>query len=200
MKVRRKNSMAVSKPIFVFVCFLFVATFALADHAHIDYDHSANFSKYRTFTWLEKPQTDDPFMADRIVQAVNGHLRAKGLEPVTEGGDLGIRAALKTEQKEIINTYYDGFSSNWNWWPNWGPWPGWGPSWNGPGWATTYVDTYIEGTTIVDLIDTQSSKPVWRGTATEKMSHKPEKASKEIAEDIKDMFEDYPPVRSRISD
>jgi hypothetical protein len=62
------------------------------------------------------------------------------------------------------------------------------------------VDTYILATTIVDLIDTNNAKPVWRGIATEKLSHKPEKATKEIVEDIDEMFEDYPPVRARISD
>src|SRR5262245_10019915 len=130
--------MWVSTRLSVFVCFLFAASFAIADDTHIDYDHSANFSAYRTFTWVEQPQTENPFMADRIVQAVNAHLRAKGLEQVPEGGDLGVKVGMKTEEKQIVNTYYDGFNG-WNYWPYWGPGPGWGYGWNGPGWATTYV-------------------------------------------------------------
>jgi Domain of unknown function (DUF4136) len=66
--------------------------------------------------------------------------------------------------------------------------------------ATTYVDTSLEATTVVDLIDATSEKIVWRGTATGSISHKPEKAAKKYTKRIGDMFEKYPPFTGRISD
>ena len=179
----------------VFVCIFFAASFAFAGKIRVDYDHSVNFSKYRTFMWVEKPQTENPFMEERIVNAVNLQLQARGLEPVKTGADLGISVTSSTEQKEIVSTYYDGFGG-WGWGPGWG----WGWGWGGPGWATTYVDTYLEDTTVVDLIDIASEKRVWRGVSIGTISSKPEKATKKTAKRIAEMFEEYPGYARRISD
>jgi len=62
------------------------------------------------------------------------------------------------------------------------------------------VDTYLQATTVVDLIDVTSEKMVWRGTAIGSISHKPEKAARKYAKRIAEMFEEYPPFTGRISD
>jgi len=170
----------------VFVCVLFASTFAFAHDVHVDYDHSANFSKYRTFMWVEKPQTENPLTADRIVQSVNNQLKARGFQLVDSGADLGVSAAMTTEQKQVYNTIYDG---GWGW--------GWG--WGGPGFATTYVDTYLEGTTTVNLIDVASEKTIWHGIATGGVSHDPAKVSKKNTKVIGEMFEKFPFYRAPIS-
>ena len=90
----------------------------------------------------------------------------------------------------MVNTFYDG----------WGWGPGWGWGWGGPGWATTYVDTYLEGTTVVDLFDAASEKAIWRGVTTGSVSDKLDKASRKTTKLIAEMFESYPPLRVRISD
>jgi Domain of unknown function (DUF4136) len=197
--------MRIPRIIAVFVCILFATSFAFAHKVRVDYDHSVNFSKYKTFMWTEKPQTEDPFMGDRIVNAVNAQLRAKGLNPVPADADLSIRATLSIQEKQILNTFYDGWGwdgPGWGWgWggPGWG-WggPGWG--WGGPGWATTYVESYLEGTTVVGLFDSASQKAIWRGVSRGSISDKPDKASRKTAKLIAEMFESYPPLRERISD
>src|SRR5262245_21508993 len=162
--------MRIPRIISVFVVILFAATVAFAHKVRVDYDHSVNFAKYRTFMWVEKPQSENPIMDDRIVNAVNAQLSAKGLEPVTSGADLSVSASSSIEEKQIVNTFYDGWGFGGGW--------GWGWGWGGPGWATTYVDTYLEGTTVVELADTTSEKVIWRGIATGSVSDKPEKASR----------------------
>jgi hypothetical protein len=179
--------MRLAKVMSVFVCVLFAASFAFASDVHVDYDHVANFSKYRTFNVLKDVETENSLMEDRIAGFVKDQLMAKGLKPVSSDGDLNVRVKTSTVEKQVLNTYYDGA---------WGP--GWG--WGGPGWATTYVNTYLEATTVVDLIDPASQKMVWSGTATGSISHKPEKASKKHAKRIAEMFEEYPPSTGRISD
>jgi hypothetical protein len=181
--------MRLAKVIPVFVCVLFATSFVFASDVHVDYDHSANFSKYRTFMVLKNATTENSLMDDRIAGFVWNQLMAKGLKPVPSDADLNVRAKTSIVQKQILNTYYDGA---------WGPRWGWG--WGGPGWATTYVDTYLEAITVVDLIDVASEKMVWRGTATGSISHKPEKAAKKYAKRIAEMFEEYPPFTGRISD
>src|SRR5262245_17758551 len=121
-----------------FVAILFTALFAFADKVRVDYDRHVNFSKFRTFMWLEKPQTANPLMDDRLVQAVERQLLIRGLKPASRGADLGVRVSSSTEQIPIVNTYYSGW--------------GWGWGYGGPGWATTYVDTYLQATTAVDLV------------------------------------------------
>src|SRR5215471_17195163 len=165
----------------VFVCILFASSVAFAHDVHVDYDHTVNFSKYKTFMWADKPETADPLTADRIVDSVNAQLTAKGLQLVASDADLSVSASMSVQQVPVYNTYYDG---GWGW--------GWGWGWGGPGWATTYVDTYTEGTTTVNLIDAASERIVWQGTATGGVSHKPAKAAKKNSKVIADMFEKYP--------
>ena len=164
--------------IFVVLGILLLTTTALrADKVTFDYDHNVNFSKYRTFMWMQEPETPDPFMKDRIVRAVNAQLAARGLRQVTSKPDLVIGAGLTTEEKEVVDTYYTG--------------GGWG--WDGGGWATTEVRTYIVGTLTVDLIDSRTRKVIWQGVATDKLSRKPEKRTKDSDKWIEKMFRGYPP-------
>ncbi len=188
--------MRVRRSIWAFVCVLCVAALASAHQVHVDYDHSANFSKYRTFMWVEKPKTENSLMDDRMVASVNAQLQAKGLTESPSGADLGISMQSTIEQKQVLNTYYD---YGWGGWGGWGwGYGGWG--WAGPGWATTTVDTYLEGTTSVTLIDQQSERTVWQAIANGGISGKPEKTWRKNSKVIADMFEDYPPSGGRISD
>src|SRR5262245_48781682 len=184
----------------VFFLILFAAGFAFAK-VRTDYDHNVNFSKYKTFMWLDKPETKNPFMESRIMNAVNIQLRMKGLVQVSSNADLGVSATSSTEERQTVNTYYDGgwgYGPGWGWGNRWA-W-GWGWSWCGPGMASTWVDTELIATTTVNLIDTASDKIVWRGVSVGEISDKPEKASKKTAKRIEEMFEEFPPLRNRISD
>jgi hypothetical protein len=170
----------------VFVSILFASSFAFAHDVHVDYDHKVNFSKYKTFIWADKPETPDPLTADRIVDSVNAQLTARGLQLVSSGADLYVSASMSIQQVPVYNTYYDG---GWGW--------GWG--WGGTGWATTFVHTYLEGTTTVNLIDAASERTVWQGTATGGVSHNPARVAKKNSKVIADMFERYPLLLPRVS-
>jgi uncharacterized protein DUF4136 len=182
--------MRVPRIISVFVCILFATSLAFAHKVRVDYDHSVNFSKYKTFMWVERPQSENPLMDDRIVNAVTAQLSAKGLERVTTDADLSVSATSSVQEEHIVNTLYDDWGWGWGW--------GWG--WDGPGWATTYVHTYREGTTVVELTDTASEKVIWQGVSTGSVSDKPEKAARKISKVISEMFESYPSFRARFSD
>ena len=101
--------MRIQRIISVFVFILCATSLAFAHKVRVDYDHSVNFSKYKTFMWVEKPQTENPLMDDRIVNAVNYQLSAKGLEPVTTDADLSVRATSSIQEEQIVNTFYDGW-------------------------------------------------------------------------------------------
>ena len=217
--------MRVPRIIAVFVGILFATSFAFAHKVRVDYDHSVNFSKYKTFMWMEKPETENPLMDDRIVSAVNAQLSAKGLEPVTTGADLGVRARSSIQQKQVVNTFYDG----WGWMsldflrtyeskllPEGSGVKSalWGSIWIvsltalfsvpiGVG-AAVYLEEgrarLVADRPRRDLFDAASEKAIWRGVTTGSVSDKLDKASRKTTKLIAEMFESYPPLRERISD
>src|SRR6266481_9417159 len=103
------------------ICFAFFLVFPAilsAQKVETDFDHSVNFSQYKTFMWLREPRLRDPLMKRRVIDAVNVQLTAKGLQLVTEGGDLGVTAHGATSEEHTLQTFYSGFGG-------WG-WRGWG--------------------------------------------------------------------------
>ena len=84
------------------------ATSSFAQQVKTDYDRNADFSRYKTYSW-ERVQTQDPLWVDRIKEAVNAALTAKGWTPVESGGDVAIVAIEMTKGQQTLNTFYDGF-------------------------------------------------------------------------------------------
>ena len=91
---------------------LFAASASFAQQIKTDYDRNADFSNYKTYSW-EKVQTQDPLWVDRIKEAVDAALTAKGLTPVESGGEVAIVAMETTQNQRTLNTFYDGFGNGW---------------------------------------------------------------------------------------
>ncbi len=167
---------------------LLLASCASTPTVHTDADPSANFSGYRTYTWLNKPdkQGVPPLAAQRIVEYVNAQLNAKGWRETPEG-DVAVVAHVATQQQQSLDTMYSG--------PMYGGW-GWGPGWYGGmgmGSATTRVRTYTVGTLVVDLFDTRTKQAIWRGTASDTVPDDPAKGDALLRAGIAEMFEAFPP-------
>lgn len=162
---------------------LLLAELAFAAKIASDYDPKAPFGDYKTFMWIKKPHMDDPLMDDRIVNAINAELTAKGWTLVPEGADIGVAAEVATRKRHTLQTFYDGFGGGWGW--HW-----WG---GGIGMATTHVDTYTVGTLVVDLFDTRTKQLVWRGWASDALPDNPQKETKKLDKDIEKLFKHLPP-------
>src|SRR5258705_132996 len=87
---------------------LLAATASYAQQVKTDYDRGTDFSQYKTYSW-EKVQTQDQLWADRIKEAVNSDLAAKGWTLVPSGGNVAIVAIEMTRDQQTLNTFYDGF-------------------------------------------------------------------------------------------
>jgi len=161
----------------IFVIGLLLAVSALAMEVRTDFDHHANFSQYKTYSWA-KVDTPDPLWNDRVKEAVDRALTAKGFSQVPAGGDVSVVAVGTTRAKPTLRTFYDGFD-------------GW--MWGGFGDATTTVENYTEGTLVVDLFDTNTKHLIWRGSASDVLSGKPEKDEKKLEKAVSKMFEHFPP-------
>jgi Domain of unknown function (DUF4136) len=146
-----------------------------------DYDHHADFSRYHTYSWIGV-NAGNSLWQDRIMNAVDSQLAAKGWTKVASGGDAAISAFGKTTERDTLQTFYDGF-------PGWG-WRGWG----GMGMATTDVVPERVGNLTVDIFDGSSKQLIWRGTASEAIGGKPEKNEKKMDHEVEDMFKHFPPA------
>jgi hypothetical protein len=144
-----------------------------------DFDSNADFAGYKTFGWMKQSDSGEGYdysglVDERIKSAADKQLQAKGLTKATTDTDLlVVYHAGKKEQLEVEDWGYGG------WW--------------GVGGGEAY--SYEEGTLIVDLVDANTKKMVWRGTAKKAMSDNPSPEERDAAIDeaIQKMFEKYPP-------
>jgi len=159
-----------------------------------DYDHQADFSTYSTFAWYQTEETDGPtqgpsqIVDERIRRAIVENLQAKGLSRAEPNeADLAVTYYASLSSQMQFHTTGWGYGGGWGWGPRWGFGYGF---W--PGWTTTTVHTYHEGTIIIDLIDREKNQLVWRGVTTRvlgKKSHSDEKIDQAMAR----VFVDFPP-------
>lgn len=169
----------------VFVSIAMVTLLACASFAQkvkTDYDHNANFSQYKTYSW-EAVKTRNQLNVDRIKSAVDSELTAKGFTQVPSGGSMSLVAIEATQNKQTLNTFYNGFG---------GGWRGWRGGFGG-GDSTTTVDNYKVGTLVLDMFDSQTKKLVWRGSASDTVSDKADKNIKNLNKGVKKMLKDFPP-------
>jgi hypothetical protein len=154
-----------------------LAISAFAVNVVTDYDHNTNFSQYKTYSWA-KVKTPNELWDGRVKEAVDKVLKEKGWTETPSDGDASIVAVGITKTIPTLQTFYDNFG-------------GW--YWNGFGTATTTVEHYREGTLVVDIFDSRNKKLVWRGSASDTLSDKPENNVKKLNKAVQKMFEHFPP-------
>jgi hypothetical protein len=74
----------------------------LGQHIQTDVDHQANFSRYKTYSWQEV-KASNSLWDDRIKDAVNVQLAAKGWTQVDNGADVAIVAIKTTETEKTLH-------------------------------------------------------------------------------------------------
>jgi hypothetical protein len=146
----------------------------------VDWDKTADFTKYKTYAWAKGTPASNPLMNDRIVAAIDNELAAKGMQKVSDpaSADLVViyHAAL-SEETQLNTTDMGG---------------GWGWRWGG-GMSTTTVDKIPKGQLVVDIGDAKTKKVLWMGNASETLSDNPDKNVDKINKVTKEMFKKFPP-------
>jgi hypothetical protein len=179
--------MKVKKIVFGLMVMALLSGLASGQQVKTDYDRAANFTQYKTYSW-QHVKTRDPLDVDRIKNAVNAALAAKGWTQVDSGGDASIVAVEMTRDQQTLNTFYDGLGGGWGWRRFGG---------GGFGEATTTTETYKVGTVVVDLFDTKSKQLIWRGSASDTLSNNSDKNIKNLDKSIEKMFQHFPPNASK---
>ncbi len=176
----------------------------IAQKVRVDYDHGCNFSRYKTYRWVEVQRAQSPdvqfpnqLMQERIVGFVEEALAAKQFTRVETGGDLLVGYAMKVSAEPQFTTFTDATGPGWGWggWSGYGPgccgW-GWGGGW-GSAFSTTTIQTTWLGTLTVSMTDALQRQLVFQGVSTDTISSKAEKNTKRLQKGICEIFEKYPP-------
>ena len=157
------------------------ATPAMAQKVTIDYAHDFDFTKVKTFQYVETDQSNvkNQLMAERVETLFKQDLVHGGLTEVTENPDIFVTYHYTSQENTSYNTTSMGYGGYGGFYGGWGGYGGMGGM-GGMGSSTTYATTYTEGTLIIDIYDPDSKKLVWRGTGTVTVKAKPEKQIKQV--------------------
>lgn len=152
-----------------------------AQQIQTDYDHSANFSQYHTYSWGQV-HTTDPLFENRIRQDVDRDLESRGWQLDPNGGQIVVTAIGAKQNKQEYETFYNGFG------------PGWGRrGWGGMGETETTVENVPVGSLILDMYDGASHHLLWRGTSQATLSKDTEKNVDKVKKAVDKMLEKFPP-------
>ena len=170
---------------------LFAACETTAVNVATDYDHAANFAKYKIYTLA--PSTRGQTMAPVSEQALRDALRTElAARDITEApgktADLNVVRHVFIQAKVSVEQYTDwGYLHG-------GAWPygyGYYGMWRGAPITYTDVNQYDEGTLILDFVDARTKKLVFRGTGKAVVGG-PEANAAKIREAVKKIVAAYP--------
>ena len=181
--------------ILVVACALLLgpAAGAFAGDVRTDYNHSTDFTQYHTYSW-GNVKTTDPFFVNRLQQAGNSQLQAKGWKLTPSGGAVTIFATDNIHNQQEVQTMYDGLGGGWGRGWGWGGW-GWGGGWASPGFgqSTTTTSDQPVANLVIDIFEAGTKNLLWRGLASEDLSSHADKNTRMLDGDLKKMFRDFPP-------
>jgi len=139
-----------------------------------DHDSQQDFSAYDSFALFERqgkekrqPQMS-PIVDRRIAAAMAAELEAKSFDSTTPR-DADFLVTFYTAVRSRVVIHHSG----WYGWRRWG--------WHG---GTRWVNSYPEGTLVIDIIDRRDRQLVWRGVgegAFTKSNPSDEKVAKRVA-------------------
>jgi hypothetical protein len=161
---------------------------AFAQDVNIDYDKDANFGAIQTFAVKVGTGWGNPLSEKRVTDEIQQSLVEKGWK-VADAGQADAIVVLHgaTEKQKELNTFYSGGGM----YGGYG-WRGWGGG-MGMGTAHTTATEYTVGTLVVDIFDAKSKALLFRGTAQDEISDKPDKNKKKLAKVSDKMFKNFPP-------
>jgi hypothetical protein len=175
----------------VFAGLLAVPSLSLAQKVNFDYDHGANFSMFHTYRLIRVG--DNPAISQlydqRIQAAMEEELSKKGLRRVQTGEDVVVAYQGAVGHETQYTTFNNGFGPSW----------GWGPGYYGGGSSisTTTATNIPTGQLTVDIFDPAKKQLLWKGTASDTLSDKPDKNNKKIQKAVQKLFDKYPPKEKK---
>ena len=159
---------------------------AAAQKTTYDFDKTAPFAQFKTYSMKEGTPTRNSLIDNRFVTAIEMQLAAKGLVRNDASPDVIVLFHVAYDEQKDISTYSSG------------PYGGYGWGWGG-GWGTTTTDVRVReiliGTLAIDIVDARRAQIAWRGLGTKEIDTdaKPTKRDENINKAVAKIFRNYPP-------
>lgn len=159
---------------------------------HSDHDPRAAFGSYRTYAWemasgsvaADLSGVPSAFMDQRIRESVDEQLARKGLARVEPREHPDVRVSYRSAQRERLRSAGTvGFGMGY----------GYGSRMGAVGLPAGGVDSYTQGTIVIDIMDARNDALVWRGIASDVVAD-PDESRLKIREAVAKTFELYPPT------
>jgi hypothetical protein len=180
---------------FLFMALSLMVASALGQDVRYNYDKQADFSKFKTYKWVDIKGAQKPndIVDKQIKASIDAELAKKGLSVVaSDDADLfiGYQVGIQTEKE------FTSFSSGMG--PGWGYGAGWGGGWygaGGMGTTTGSTSTIYIGQLAVDMYESSKKDLAWRGVASKTIDTKakPDKQQKNLTKAVAKLFKNYPP-------
>jgi hypothetical protein len=169
-----------------------------AGTAHIEKDKSADFSKYKTYAWVEKPETKEAKKTRKnelteanVRSSVNNQLQKIGWKEVKSNPDVIVNYELLVERTEkeqtnpvytqpFTRSYFNRYTGRVNTFYYPSRFAGY----------DNYSTTVKEGTVTITLVDNKTDKAVWQGWATSEVDSR-KMTGKEIDQSVKTIFRKF---------
>lgn len=169
-----------------------------AGTAHIEKDKSADFSKYQTYAWVEKPETKEAKKAKKnelteanVRNSVNNQLQKLGWKEVRSNPDVIVNYELLVERTEreqsnavytqpFTRSYFNRYTGRVNTFYYPSRFAGY----------DNYSTTVKEGTVTITLVDNKTDKAVWQGWTTNEVNNR-KMSGKEIDQSVKTIFRKF---------
>ena len=152
----------------------FVGAAAFAQDVKTDFDKDANFGAIKTFAVKIGTSWNNQISEKRVTDEIQQTLTEKGWTATDDAkADALVLLHGATEKQKSLNTFYSGGGYGGYGYRGWG-------GMGGMGTATTTTSEYLVGTLVVDIFDAKSKALMFRGTATDEISDKPEKNIKKV--------------------
>ena len=160
-----------------------VPALAAAQDVKVDFDKAFDFSTVKTYSIKIGTPWGNDLSQRRVLAEFDETIAGKGWKKVPEGqADVQVLLHGATQTKHDATTFYTG-----------GGYGGYRYGGMGMGSAQTVVNEYLVGTLVVDMFDVKSKGLVFRGTAADELSDKPEKNAKKLDKASTKMFKEFPP-------
>jgi len=149
-----------------------------------DHDSQNDFSAYSAFAVFERqgqesrrPQMS-PLVDRRIAAAMAAELGAKGFDSTSPGGADFLVTFYTAVRRRVVVNRAGGYG-----WGRWG--------WRG---GSTWVNSFPEGTLVIDIIDRRNRQLVWRGVG-EGAFTSTNPSNEKVAKRVSKILRTFPPTQ-----
>jgi hypothetical protein len=154
-----------------------------------DYDRSANFSQYKTFSlyYLVTNRNVSELNEERIWNSLRAEMSRKGYTETDKNPDLVVNAISVVKNRKYVSASSNAYGYG----GAYRPYRYWGGGMVS-GTTTFQASNYKEGTLVIDVVDASSNRLVWQGTGNAEFEKQPKNPDLAISNAVNKILAQFP--------